>query len=90
MPTAILEQPPTTRISTDDWDGWELPAGGLQCVEPCSAAPELIYRGIADPHLFGQPCAVMPSPEDDHEVQGVVFACGCRAVVPWSTLDRMR
>ena len=47
------------------------------------------YAGNADPHLTGQPCAVLagsPDPgEDDRYV--IAFACGCREVVPGWTLS---
>ena len=47
------------------------------------------YAGAADPHLSGQPCAIMAAPGTGTELEkyGVAFACGCREVVPGWTLS---
>jgi hypothetical protein len=84
--TAILEQATPTTYSTD-WDYFEPPAGGPLCLEPRSAVPAYVYRGIADLHLFGQPCTLVPTSAEKDDLCRVVFACGCRANVPPSTLD---
>ena len=46
------------------------------------------YVGHADPHLTGQPCDVVPGARTSTDVDSfvVVFACGCREVVPGWTL----
>jgi hypothetical protein len=86
LPTATLELSSLTAYTTE-WDYFEPPAGGALCLEPRSAAPTYVYRGIADPHLFGQPCTLMPGSDKHADLLRVVFACGCRANVPASTLD---
>jgi hypothetical protein len=87
MPTATPERTPIPTAYITEWDYFEPAAGGSLCLEPRSAAPAHVYRGIADPHLFGQPCTLMPTAAKDNDLRRVVFACGCRASVPLSTLD---
>jgi hypothetical protein len=87
MPTAPLDRPRIPTAYITEWDSFEPPAGGPLCLEPRAAAPAYIYCGIADPHLFGQPCTLLPAPAKDDDLRRVVFACGCRANVPASTLD---
>jgi hypothetical protein len=65
----------------------EAAAGGDE-TRPRTARPPLVYRGEDEPHWHGQPC-YMPNP---HEVTAtgvqVVFACGCRALVAPTCLER--
>ncbi|HLZ28118.1 MAG TPA: hypothetical protein VKV73_12440 [Chloroflexota bacterium] len=48
----------------------------------------LCYVGDANPHLTGQPCDVLAraSTSTGADSYVVVFACGCREVVPGWTL----
>jgi hypothetical protein len=55
-------------------------------VRPRVGPPPLTYRGAGDEHLRGQGC--YPEQAEAGEQRLVVFACGCRARVPWWTLEK--
>jgi hypothetical protein len=57
-----------------------------RCVRARVGPPPLVYRGAADEHLRNQGC--YPDYADGGEQRLVIFACGCRASVPWWTLER--
>ena len=56
------------------------------CLRPRVGPPPLVYRGASEEHLRGQGC--YPESEDGGEDRAVIFACGCRARVPWWTLEK--
>ena len=83
MPTATLIR----RAAVAD-DNSEAPAGSGGASAPRVARPPFTYRGAGEPHWLEQPCSVLSAATlrvgvDELEV---VFACGCRSVVPASTL----
>ena len=63
-------------------------------MQPLDATARLAYpyryHGDADPHLSGQPCSLLANRGMSTRVDSydVAFACGCRNVVPLSTLSR--
>jgi hypothetical protein len=61
-------------------------AESQRCPRPRVGPPSLVYRGAADEHLRGQGC--YPEHDDGGENRTVIFACGCRANVPWWTLEK--
>jgi hypothetical protein len=84
---ALLSELPPANSTTPypGADDRERPADGFFS----AAAPREHYtfwcRGNIDPHLKSQPCAVLGL-ERPGEPARVVFACGCQAVVPRSSL----
>jgi hypothetical protein len=79
---ATLEEVAATNGSGD----WETPAGPADAgASTHHTSPAFIYRGYAEPHLRGQTCHLIG--ENAPEERLVVMACGCRASVPWWTLD---
>jgi hypothetical protein len=63
---------------------WETPAGGEESA-PHVVPPSFTYRGYGDPHWRGQRCYLIgPANLEEREI---VLACGCRASVPWWTLE---
>jgi hypothetical protein len=73
--------------------GWELadfetPAGAdAPTLRAVAGEPRFIYRGVADQHWRGQPCHLTWEASTDPDERIVVMACGCRASVPWWTLE---
>jgi len=51
------------------------------------AAPPFRYTGSGDPHWQGQPCHVDAQATTDAGKRVIIMACGCRASVPWWTLE---
>jgi len=93
MPTPMLMQPtPSSRRSPARL----LPFGDSETtadsdhVRPRVDAPPFRYRGLAEPHWRGQGCypAELEATQADQRV--VIMACGCRASVPWWTLEQIR
>ena len=83
MPTATL-----IRRAAVTEDNWKAPAGADEATAPRVARPPFTYQGSGDPHWLGQPCSVLSaeSLSAGAEDLEVVFACGCRSVVPATTL----
>jgi hypothetical protein len=86
MPTATLIRPASV---TDD--NWTASAGSDEATAPRVARPPFTYHGAGDPHWLDQPCTVLAAQTRfaDPDEREVVFACGCRSVVPVSTLVRI-
>ena len=61
-------------------------ADAQRCLRPRVGPPPLVYRGAGEEHLRGQGC--YPESESAGETRAVIFACGCRAHVPWWTLEK--
>jgi hypothetical protein len=89
MPHATLG--PTVAPFTRDNPGevptdWESPTGPLDGDTPLRIAPPTrVYQGHAEAHWRGQTCRVVGSAVADERT--IVFPCGCRASVPWWTLE---
>jgi len=83
MPTATLLRRPAVAD-----DNWEAPARLDEATAPRVARPPFTYRGTGEPHWFAQPCSVLSGEAIVVGVEelDVVFACGCRGLVPASTL----
>ena len=85
-----LDRVSPAMLFVDEVDDCESPAGTNAVWGPGISGFQHVYRGTADPHLIDQPCR----PESISEAgdnQGdcvVAFACGCRGLVPASTLVR--
>jgi hypothetical protein len=56
-------------------------------VAPRVDQPGFTYRGRGDAHLVGQPCRVVVGASVGSSTCLVVFACGCRAAVPYTALE---
>jgi hypothetical protein len=85
MLTQTLDEPTSVAQESiePEWQSW--PADGD--VRLRVAAPSFRYTGTRDPHWQGQPCHVDPRPRTDAGERVVTMACGCRASVPWWTLE---
>jgi hypothetical protein len=74
----------------DEVDDCESPAGANAAWDGRIGEFQHIYRGTGDPHLIDQPC--WPESIDEAGADQadcfVAFACGCRGLVPASTLVR--
>ena len=86
MPNATLIRPPAVAE-----DNWTASGGSDEATAPRVERPPFTYRGACEPHWLEQPCSVLVAGTrfagpDEREV---VFACGCRSVVPVSTLVRV-
>jgi hypothetical protein len=67
---------------------WEMAAGPSNIsVRARSTAPQFHYRGYGDAHWRGQSCYLVGSHAAQPEHRTVIMACGCKACVPWWTLD---
>src|ERR1051326_1163843 len=72
-------------VSDRDAD-WETPAGPIDAAaNPGHTRPAFTYRGYAESHWRGQTCHLIG--ENAPEGRIVAMACGCRASVPWWTLE---
>jgi hypothetical protein len=82
MSTATLEPTQLFAAPSD----WEAAAGPIDTSASARAAqPTKVYRGHTDEHWRGQTCHVVGA-----STQGelnIILACGCRASVPWWTLE---
>ena len=91
MATAIMTRDRISQaagVAIED-DDFESPAGPSDASTMCTDRREYIYRGEAETHWIDQPCG---REKPDRLGTGrhdwlVVFACGCRAWVPASTLE---
>jgi hypothetical protein len=88
MPAALAHpvsphpEPAATEMSAH----WETPSGPVEAAaKPRHTRPAFVYRGYAEPHCRGQTCHLIGEIRSDERL--VVFACGCRASVPWWTLE---
>jgi hypothetical protein len=61
-------------------------AEAQRCLCPRVGPPPLVYHGAGEEHLRGQGC--YPESDESGEERAVIFACGCRARVPWWTLEK--
>jgi hypothetical protein len=67
---------------------WETPAGAPDSgARARLEAPTLTYYGLGEEHWRGQKCHPIDEPGTDLEERVVIMACGCRASVPWWTLE---
>lgn len=72
--------------ASDAASDWETPAGPLEAAaKPRHTSAAFIYRGYAESHWHGQTCHLIA--ENAPEERVIVMACGCRASVPWWTLE---
>ncbi len=68
------------------WPDWESPTGPIDAgVRPRTALPTFVYLGYGEKHWRGQTCPLIGAASLDERT--VVFSCGCRASVPWWTLE---
>jgi hypothetical protein len=78
-----VENGRTSKIGSPD-----APVGWVEeHVQPRVGEPRLRYRGFGDPHWRGQPCYLIGQSPAQAEERSVIMACGCRASVPWWTLE---
>ncbi len=71
-------------IATDP----EAPAGFVEGQGgPRAEAPRFTYHGLGEPHWRGQPCYSSSDSATHPDERIVTMACGCRASVPWWTLQ---
>jgi len=94
MPTGILSRnkiSQATGLAEVDSDR-ESPAGPTDTSMRCLDRRAYVYRGQAESHWIGQPCGVEGADPTrrDHEAYRVVFACGCRGLVPAAELAAAR
>ncbi len=91
MPTVTLERqaraPAPIAWAAESADA-EAPSGG-QATIPRIQRPRYVYKGSGDPHWQGQSCEIDTLAEPDLVSPTVILACGCRASVPWWTLERV-
>jgi hypothetical protein len=78
-----------SRVARDCSYDWETPSGPVEAdAEPRAMAPGFTYRGYGEAHWRGQTCHLVGATQPDEWT--VVLACGCRASVPWWTLEPIR
>ena len=89
---AVVEHAEATNAEVAPTGGsadWETPCGPVDVpAKSRDTAPAFIYRGYAEPHWRGQTCHLIGEITTEERV--VVMACGCRAYVPWWTLEPIR
>jgi hypothetical protein len=87
MSSLALTLEPPVQLSAPSPVDCEAAAGGEEA-RPRVLPPTLVYHGQDEAHWHGQPCYA----PDPHELTAscvlVVFACGCRALVAPSCLER--
>jgi hypothetical protein len=91
MPAALAQavSPHPEPAATDTSAHWETPSGPVEAAaKPRHTRPAFVYRGYAEPHWRGQTCYLVSEIRTDERL--VVMACGCRASVPWWTLEPIR
>jgi hypothetical protein len=76
----------TLTSATAESKHWEAPAGFDYVTAAARLErPVFVYVGLGDPHWTGQSCYLEAVSDSSERV--VIMSCGCRASVPWWTLD---
>ena len=86
--TLTLDRVRPAMLFVDEVDDCESPAGTNAAWDRSIGGFQHVYRGTGDPHLIDQPCRPVDETGDNRGDCVVAFACGCRGLVPVSTLVR--
>ncbi|HEY1296948.1 MAG TPA: hypothetical protein VGJ60_28050 [Chloroflexota bacterium] len=75
-------------VGADDEVDWESPAGPVESeAVPQAGVPKFFFIGPGERHWIGQHCDVLGSLPGDPSTRLVRLACGCRVLVPRTSLQ---